>query len=84
MKMSGFKFGLDIMLLASAVDRLSTLMWLQSESGMSGSNRPPSILKNLLGEEDAKETEAFDTPDEFEKAKRRILERRNGRCAEQP
>lgn len=57
------------MMLAAIVDRLSFLVWLQTEDAISGINRPVSILDQLLGmTEEQGEIESFDTPEAFEKA----------------
>ena len=55
------------MLAAAAVDRLSLLVWMNSEDGRKGENRPGSILSVLLGEEsDESPLDAFETAEEFE------------------
>jgi len=57
------------LLLAAAVDRLSTLAWLNSEDGRRGINRPASILGMLLEEKQAENpVEVFETGEAFEKA----------------
>lgn len=64
MKMSGLKIPLNEMLLAAAVDRLSLLLWAKTEDGSRNLNRPESILDKLTGN-DEKETEGFDSPEDF-------------------
>lgn len=78
MKLANVKYPLDTILLAMAVDKLSNLVWMQSEDGAKGINCPKSILASLL--EDSKESnvEAFDTPEDFERAWRTMTEERNG------
>lgn len=73
MKMRGVKHSLDTVLLAAVADRLSTLVWFQSEDGARGENRPTSILTALLGEkQDAGERETFDNADDFDREWKRL------------
>lgn len=73
MKMRGEKYSLDTMLLATIADRLSLMAWMKSKDGISGINRPKSIVARLLqiedvvNEEGASEIEAFETPEEFDR-----------------
>lgn len=67
MKLSGQKLTKLEVLAAAAVDRLSMLVWLNSEDGRKGENRPVSVLSLLMGEkEEEKPVEGFDTAEEFE------------------
>lgn len=75
MKMNGMKVPLETVLLACMVDRLSLLVWVKTEDGQNGLNRPKSIAEQLLGENKENEAVGFDTPEEFEEARKRILER---------
>lgn len=74
LKMNNTKYRLETILLASVVDRLSLLVWMQTEDGRKGSNRPQSLAEQLLSTEE-KETVGFDTPEEFEDEWKRITER---------
>lgn len=74
MKMNDLRFSLQDTLLALTADRLSQLVWMNSEDGRQGINRPKSILMGLLGEVEEKENLSFDTPEEFEEAKKKIIE----------
>lgn len=66
-KLSGMKISRMEQLMAAAVDRLSLLLWLNTEDGRRGENRPVSVLDVLLGEEpEEKPVEGFDTAEEFE------------------
>lgn len=73
MKISGMKYPTETLLLASAVDRLSLLAWMNSKDGTKGVNRPKSVLDELLGKEDERDIEAFNTPDDFERRRREII-----------
>jgi hypothetical protein len=73
MKISGMKYPTDTLLLASAVDRLSLLAWMNSKDGANGINRPKSVLNELLDKGDERDIEAFNSPEEFEKRRNEIL-----------
>lgn len=74
MKMNGMDYTFERILLASITDRLAQLVWMQSQDGADGINRPNSIVAQLLGAE-SKEVVGFDTPEEFEKEWKHIQER---------
>lgn len=73
MRLSGAKATRSELLMAAMVDRLSMLLWAQTEDGRNGTNRPQSILASIQGE-DKKDSpvEAFDTADAFESEWARI------------
>lgn len=74
-KIAGVQGGIDTLLLAAAVDRLSLLVWAQSEAAQEGTGRPNSILAMLTETEQPQSAvQAFDSAEEYEAAKRRILE----------
>ncbi|MBQ8559046.1 MAG: hypothetical protein IJ439_03575 [Tyzzerella sp.] len=75
MKMNNMKYSLETILLASAIDRLSFLVWSKTEDGAKGINKPQSIVETMLGENKEKDIVAFDTPDAFETEWKRIVER---------
>ena len=66
-KLSGMKLSRMEILTAAAVDRLSILLWMNSEDGRRGENRPASILGALMGEEPEENlVEGFETAEAFE------------------
>ena len=67
-------------LLAMLVDNTAHLIWMQSEDAQKGRNKPESILAALLGEKEDSDLEMFDTPEDFERERERIL---SGKGAEQ-
>lgn len=71
MRVAGAKANTNTMLLASAVDRLSLLVWAQSKDATKGINRPKSIVKDLIGEKEKYET--FGSGKAFERRKAEIL-----------
>jgi len=78
MKLSGQRIDSDTALLAAAVDRLTTLVWFKTKDGVNNRNRPGSILSRLMAEEEKhgeKDCRTFRTPEEFEAARRKALNR---------
>ena len=73
MKLSGVTVQPELLLLAAAVDRLSLLVWSKTTDAETGENRPGSIVDTLTGVEETGDLEAYDTPEEFEKARAAIL-----------
>lgn len=78
MKLSGMKIPTDTLLLASAVDNLAWLVWAKTEDAQHGWNRPKSIAGILTGKETERTAMSFDTAEEFEEARQRILRQVNG------
>lgn len=75
MKMNNIKFPLDTILRASATDNLALLVWMQTQDGVKGHNRPKSIVKMLL-DDDKDSCESFCTAEEFENRRKAIIEGR--------
>lgn len=74
LKLNNQKCSNELILIAAAVDRLSYLLWLQSKDGHNGVNKPQSIVEQLTKVEQPKEYEIFESPEDFEKALRKIKE----------
>ncbi len=67
MRLAGTKITKSEMLLAAAVDRLSMLLWAQTEDSRNGVNRPQSVFSIIQGEEKKDgPVEAFETAEAFE------------------
>lgn len=74
MKLAGVKMESDIMLLAAAVDRLTWIAWTKTKDAEKGLNRPKSILDAIQGGRMSENNiMAFDTAEEFEAEKRKII-----------
>lgn len=74
MKMSDMAIPPDMVLMAAALDRLSMLVWAKTKDGAKGRKRPESVLEKMLnGKKDETGLEGFDTAEEFEAARQRIL-----------
>ena len=74
MRLSGRTVPVEHLLLAAALDRLSTLVWFLTEDGEKGINRPKSMTAILLGEsqETAGDVQSFETAEECEQQWQRI------------
>lgn len=73
MRLSGAKVNRSEMLLAAAVDRLSLLVWMQTEDGRKNVNRPKSVLSAIFGDGNQESNvTAFESAEDFEAEWRRI------------
>ena len=71
--LSGRRYSSIEILIAAALDRLSTLIWFQTKDGLKGRNRPKSIVESMTREE--KHEKTYSVPvDEIEDALKRIRE----------
>lgn len=73
-KISKTKLTLEQILLARILDELAFQSWAQTEDGCKGRNRPKSVLKALLGEDDdiKNEYNSYASGSDFEQAWRTI------------
>lgn len=71
-KLLGEKTDTEEILLSIIADRLGTLVWFNSEDGAKRKNRPKSILSSLIGTEEEKEIQTFDSGKDFETEWREI------------
>ncbi len=72
-KLSDQRVSTDTLLKAAAVDALNLLVWMKTKDGQKNRNRPESIVEKLTAAELPSELRAFDTAEEFEKARKEIL-----------
>ena len=73
MKLSGAKVKPDFLLLAAAVDRLSLLVWSKTKDAEKGRKRPKSLVEVLNGKKKESDVMAFNTAEEWERAKAKII-----------
>lgn len=68
MRLSGRNVPVEHLLLAATLDRISTLVWFQTEDGEKGINRPKSMVDILQGDtqETGGDVQSFETTEEFE------------------
>lgn len=74
MALAGEKHTLSEMLGVLIFDKLSLLVWLNSKDGARGKNRPESLAAKLFGTPNEPQTEGFDDPMAYEKARQKILD----------
>lgn len=74
MALAGEKHTLSEMLGVLIFDKLSLLVWLNSKDGARGKNRPESLAAKLFGTPNEPQTEGFDDPMTYEKARQKILD----------
>lgn len=67
LKINGARFPAKMFMLARVVDALNVLVWMLSEDGMKGINKPASVVKAMLGESEESENayETFSSYDDF-------------------
>ena len=69
------KVDINIMLEAVIADKVSQLVWFQTKDGRKHRNRPKSYTKMLMQTSKAEKSErSFRSGEEFEAARRRIIE----------
>ena len=71
LKMNNMAYPLETMLMASAVDKLSLLLWAKTKDGASGRNRP-KMLTDMLLEKPDQDIVSFESSEAFEDAWRQI------------
>lgn len=71
------KVSADTMLSAITCDYLARLWWAKTEDAEHGTNKPISILSQLLDDNKEKhEEDGFDTVEEFNRARSLLLKKR--------
>lgn len=75
LKVAGLKISLETMLLAYLLDLNSVLVWFKTEDGKRGRNRPKSFYQMLTQEIEESEIVGFDTGEEFEAERQRIIDK---------
>jgi hypothetical protein len=78
MKLSNQKVSTETLLLAGIFDRLSILAWFKTADGQKGTNRPESIVEQLTAEPKERKEMVFTSGEEFERARKEILEKIGG------
>lgn len=66
----------DMMLMASIVDRLGLLVWMNTKDATKGRNRPKSILDGMF--KNKKPVDGFNSGDDFEAARQRLIQKKGG------
>ena len=77
--LSGTKYKIDTMLLAVIADKLSLLWWAETVDAQKNQNRPKSFVDILIGndkKDGAKDIVTFNTPEEFDAYRAKLVERK--------
>ena len=69
------KLKLDQYVSIAILDCLKMLVWLNTSDATIGENRPELILDRIFNNNTASQVEAYSDPDDFEKARKAIIER---------
>lgn len=72
MKMDGMEVTTTEMLLAAIVDSTRMLVWIQSEDGVMGINKPTLIIDKMMNRKTESEVVVFQSGEEFEEAWKRM------------
>lgn len=73
-KLTGTKVDTNTLLLAMIIDSVNMLIYMNSQDAKDGINKPKSIANILTGRDQEEPKVGFSTIEEFEKAKKKIIE----------
>ena len=73
MAISKSKVDSQFLILASILDYLRMLVWLNSSQGAKGEGRPSSLVEKLVGKEEDHENLSFESAEDFERERERII-----------
>lgn len=73
MKMAGMSMTSNEAVLFSILDHLKILVWQNTKDGQKNRNRPKLILEELNKQKSNSNVQSFDSPEEFEEAKNKII-----------
>lgn len=77
-KVAGVTAPADTILLAKIYDMINILIWMQTEDGMKGRNKPKELAPNFYIETKNNETFGFENGAEYEKARAKLIEELEG------
>ena len=72
MRLSGARYRTETLLLAGIADRLSILIWQNTEDGRKGRNKPKMIVEQMQKPAAKPDTEVYNTAEEYEAAREKI------------
>ena len=72
-KLSGVRYRSDTVLMAAILDELRWIVWSKTKAAGKGKKAPKSLLGQMLERQDRKKLTGFDTPEAFEKQRKRII-----------
>lgn len=81
-KLHGNRYELKDEILAVISDRLAWLCWSKTEDAQKGRNKPKSLYEAMQGKETKKNKKnvLFETVDDFEEARQKIIEGSREQC----
>lgn len=71
--LAGVEVSDDYLLQTLIFDRLNMLLWIQSEDGSKGRNRPVSLYEKLITPAKEDEGEGFDSGEDYENKRKELL-----------
>lgn len=74
MKLAGAEYTFEQMMSIHIFDKLNWLCWTKTRDAAKGRNRPEPLSEKLLNKNFGNDITAFSSADEFENARRRIME----------
>ncbi len=74
MAINGTKVPTDTLIMALIYDKLSQWVWMHTKDGRKGMNPPSSLAKMLSEEKKEKTVRSFDSGEEFDAMRKRIIE----------
>ena len=78
--LSNRKYSIEQLLMANMVDLLSLIWWSKTKDGQKNRNKPKLITETLHNEKEKEQITTFNSSDDFEKMKQKILEKKkNGK-----
>lgn len=72
--LAGRTWSMDTILLAAIADRIGHLIWMLSEDGAKGRNRPESLVEMLSGDKKTEADHSLQTFSDFDEFRRRYAE----------
>ena len=73
MKLNGLPCQYETLLMASIYDQLAIQTWMKTKDALTGTNKPDSIVKKLLGDNVQNNISAYSTADEYERERKRLI-----------
>lgn len=72
-RLAGLEVSDDYLLQTLIFDRLNLLLWIQTEDGSKGKDRPVSLYEKLTAQANRGQEEGFDSSEDFEKKRLELL-----------
>ena len=72
-KLSGSTLTMEQVLMAQILDYVAFIAWTHTEDSRKGRHRPSSVLAKLLGMEKDQKADRFATPEDFMRARAKLL-----------